>query len=359
MKHFPAPAILAAALALGGRAVAQEDAWTLHVTPTSLELKVGETAQLEVLVLDASGRPQELPIVFFSRSRGAVRVDKTGKVKARRPGSFTMVVRTARRSEQRLSTEVPVTVAYAEIASLEFVDPPDKLYVGVSTLLEIRVVDEVGLEREDVSLTIVSTDEAVASIDAPGYLTARGPGLCTIEASVGSMVERLELPVEANPVREIELEADGTRVRTGDVVRFQARALDADGAAVPDAPIAFSFSVRPDDDLGQAATGQIEPDGRFVAQRPGMYTIYAGCGDVTSHLTIRAEARGVERRIKLIGRGAVHDVHTSDLWVWEGVDGRDYAVTGTWGANGEARFWDVTDPANIELISTVTCPRAQ
>ena len=48
------------------------------------------------------------------------------------------------------------------------------------------------------------------------------------------------------------------------------------------------------------------------------------------------------------------DVHTSDLWIWEGTDGRDYAVTGTWGANGEAYFWDVTDPANMSIIDTVT-----
>ena len=36
--------------------------------------------------------------------------------------------------------------------------------------------------------------------------------------------------------------------------------------------------------------------------------------------------------------------------VWEGTDGRDYAITGTWGADGHAFFWDVTDPSNIEKL---------
>lgn len=55
----------------------------------------------------------------------------------------------------------------------------------------------------------------------------------------------------------------------------------------------------------------------------------------------------------MVGHGEVLDVHTSDLWVWEGVDGRDYAITGTWGANGDTYFWDVTDPSNIVSIDTV------
>jgi hypothetical protein len=42
----------------------------------------------------------------------------------------------------------------------------------------------------------------------------------------------------------------------------------------------------------------------------------------------------------------VSNVHTSDLWVFEGMDGRDYAITGTWGGDGWAYFWDVTDPTN-------------
>ena len=45
--------------------------------------------------------------------------------------------------------------------------------------------------------------------------------------------------------------------------------------------------------------------------------------------------------------------HTSDLWVFEGVDGRDYAVTGTWSANGWAFFWDVTDPTNIVKTDSI------
>ena len=49
----------------------------------------------------------------------------------------------------------------------------------------------------------------------------------------------------------------------------------------------------------------------------------------------------------------MQDKHTSDFWVFEGQDGNDYAVSGTWGADGTTYFWDVTDPANLKKIDSV------
>ena len=54
-----------------------------------------------------------------------------------------------------------------------------------------------------------------------------------------------------------------------------------------------------------------------------------------------------------MGAGTVEDKHTSDFWVFEGQDGNDYAVSGTWGADGTTYFWDVTDPGNLKKIDSV------
>ena len=144
-------------------------------------------------------------------------------------------------------------------------------------------------------------------------------------------------------------------MRTGDVLQFEAALQDASGNGVEGVPVEWAFIARPDDRLGNAATGQIDEDGRFVAEKPGLYTIYGSCGSATSQLTIRANERlPNKKKLVKIGHGPVLDVHTSDLWVWEGSDGRDYAGTGTWGANGDALFWDVTDPADLQQISKVT-----
>lgn len=61
---------------------------------------------------------------------------------------------------------------------------------------------------------------------------------------------------------------------------------------------------------------------------------------------------------EVVGRGPVTSTYTSDLWVFEGLDGRDYAYTGTWGAcdgcYGDRMYvWDVTEPSNPVLTDSV------
>lgn len=63
-------------------------------------------------------------------------------------------------------------------------------------------------------------------------------------------------------------------------------------------------------------------------------------------------------RFEVVGRGPVTASHTSDLWVFQGQNGRDYAYAGTWGACegcfGDRMYvWDVTDPARPVLTDSV------
>ena len=76
-------------------------------------------------------------------------------------------------------------------------------------------------------------------------------------------------------------------------------------------------------------------------------------GDRLAKRSVRAVPRGVEREVEFLGHARVSDRVTGDLWVWEGADGRDYAVHGTWNAEGHAYFYDVTDPRDMQLIDTV------
>jgi hypothetical protein len=142
--------------------------------------------------------------------------------------------------------------------------------------------------------------------------------------------------------------------RTGDVLRFDAVAIDASGGEGVDVPVEFSFRAKTvDDKLGSASSGLITEDGRFVADLPGEYTVMASAGHVVASETVSIAERGIRKMPEVVGRGRVADRKTSDLWVWTAPDGRDYAVTGTWGADGHALFWDITDPANIVMAATV------
>ncbi|MCH8287047.1 hypothetical protein IIB79_11070 [candidate division KSB1 bacterium] len=170
----------------------------------------------------------------------------------------------------------------------------------------------------------------------------------------------MSVRVVDNPVRRVELTSDMVEARTGDVFHFSATPQNGSGQAVFDAPVEYTFIGKAPRTIAPGAgeiavpAGEIRQDGRFVAETPGLYTITATSGAHSDRITVEIEARNLNQRIELVGHALVDNVLTSDLWVWEGVDGRDYAVTGTWGANGEAYFWDITDPSNMEKIDVVT-----
>ncbi|MEP5943262.1 MAG: hypothetical protein ABJ356_01815, partial [Balneola sp.] len=200
-----------------------------------------------------------------------------------------------------------------------------------------------------------SSNPDVASIDAFGNLKAHKKGSFTITAKAENKSATWKFKVSENPIASMDISHnyDGKTIRTGDVVTFEAIAKTSKGDAVEDAPIKYTYIAEPDDNLGQGASAQIAQSGKFVASDPGLFTIVATSGDKSTTTTVKAVPRNVQRPLTLVGKGIVSHTRTSDLWVWEGVDGRDYALTGTWGGNGEAIFWDVTDPSKITPIDTV------
>jgi len=186
-------------------------------------------------------------------------------------------------------------------------------------------------------------------------LTLLGAGRTTITVSAEEATGASAIEVLENPVVSIAL--NGTPdapVRTGEVVFFEARAVDRAGNTVPDYPVQFAtFGIPAAGIVAPGAIGQIGADGAFVAERSGTHTVIADGFTKSASATLAALARKVQKGVEVVGHGEVLDRYTSDLWVWEGLDGRDYAVTGTWGADGHAYFWDVTDPSAIALIDTV------
>ena len=142
------------------------------------------------------------------------------------------------------------------------------------------------------------------------------------------------------------------KIRTGDVINLKADAYDKRGNLVNDVNIKFSFTGK-SFDKSNTASGLIDNDGRFVADVAGNYLVTVSVGNVTNSQALNVYQRNVKRDVVKVGKGLVNDKHTSDFWVFEGADGKDYAVTGTWGADGTTYFWDVTDPANILKLSLI------
>ena len=336
-------------------------ALTLEVTPDRLTLAVGEKATLAASVRDEAGAVVDATVIYLSRARRSVSVTRSGEVEAHRPGEFTLVALVpadsdsrSRRPEARVRIEVPVTVPPPAAARITFADAPPKYYVGTRPRLAVEVVDVVGTVRSDIPVSFVSADGGVAEVDRFGFLTLHAPGSVEITATAEEVGDRLTIEVETSPVTSLELRASTRTALTGDVVRFTATAKDARGLPVRGVPVRFAVGGETAPAIVAAgAAAHVAEDGRFVAERSGLYTVVATTGRHSASSTLSVEPRDVRREVEVVGRGKVLDRHTSDLWIWEGTDGRDYAITGTWGADGSSYIWDVTDPANIEKLHEV------
>ena len=360
--------LLCVSILLGQDAEANSDSLHFRFEPDSLYLEVGDSATVEITLLTEDDLPSNNAFFIFGGAQGAVSAhprisDSTGfaavSIKAFRPGHQILNVRSISvKRIDRVKAKIPVEVPYPPISRIIFDDPVKKQYAGTTLEYSVTVFDEVGLKRDDVSVHLSTSNKSIAQFDSFGNLTAMRPGKVTLRAEAEGVTTSLPLRIVKNPVIGIELASAVEEARTGDVVHFTAKALaNRSGREVKDAPIKFSFTGVADYGIGLPASGQITPDGRFVAETAGTYTVYASSGGYAAHKTVGIRPRGVRRKVKLVGHGLVKDHHTSDLWVWEGVGefkGRDFAATGTWGANGETYFWEVTDPANLVIIDTVT-----
>lgn len=324
--------------------------------PENITLDVGQEMQIKAMLLNADGDVQPDTMIYFSRARRSLSVTRSGMMKALEPGSYTVIVyKTAQGDNPVMRKNITVKVNFPKVDRIVFNDVPNKLYEGTAFQVESRIYDILDFKREDLEVTDYSSSNSkVATIDRFGRIQAKTTGKTTISAEIEGVTKKQEIEVVKNPVTSVEITLSDEVARTGDVLNINAVAKDKKGNVVADAPIVYSFTARPDDQRGEAAPAQIEQNGKFVANKSGLYTIMARNAGSISETTVKINPRNVRREVEVLGNAKVTDVPTSDLWVWEGIDGRDYAATGTHVGRGEAFFWDVTDPKNMIAIDTVT-----
>jgi hypothetical protein len=382
-------AVLAALLLIPAGALAQDEEGprpaSLTVSPEEITLTAGETAQIEASALDEDGNEIEVEFLYLPlygqfwnlemRTWGfnIFKVSREGEVSTRRPGEYAVMVRvvgsgpdpSARNTEAEgyLEQRIPLTILPRPVATLN-VTAEGPLYAGTEVTVRAEPVDDTGTLVEGLDVGWMSSNDAIAMpIARPptiertrtrGVLALGAPGAVTVTATAGAASAEMAVDVVPNPVAKMELTPDRSTARTGDVTHLSVVMTDAAGATLEDVPVGYSVSAMTDAmGMGGPSSGLITQDGRFVADLPGVYTVVARTGQVSASTVIRVAERGVRRPIELVGHGRVKDRATSDLWVWEAPNGRDYAMTGTHSAAGHAYIWDVTDPENLDIVDVV------
>lgn len=314
----------------------------VRITPERAEIEVTETATLQASALDGAGRIVDgVTVRWIASTPELVSVDDAGVVTGLNPGMarITAVVGGQPTSVSVVVRALPPSELRAEMGSNE-------PYAGQVVPVRVRAFNRLGERVDDPELSYRSDLPSVADVDAAGLVFARSEGTATITVSGAGVSTTSEVRVRPDPGVSYSLSPLESRVRTGDVVRFSATASAGSGAEVTAFP-EWSLSgvgAQIEDEAGQ---------GVFVAERPGTYRVTARMGenDVVSGV-VRVEPRGADAELVQVGRGGVGDHHSGDVWVFEGVDGRDYAYIGTFLWDW-MKVWDVTDPANPVLTDSL------
>lgn len=313
------------------------------VHPETAEVEVDGTTQLRAEVYDSAGVLLQDPEVrWFAVDGDLVSVDAQGLVTALSPGQARVVVgmpgqgfTTARITVPQLPpVELSLSIADAAIKR------------GASAQLDAVVKTRLGHEIS-APISYASSRRDIATVDGSGRVFTRAEGRTIVSATAGDATGELEIRVVRNRASSYRISVPSGSVRTGDVVRLAVEGVASNGDVVSGFSPAWSVG-------GSGAT--VETDGSagvFVAERPGTYRITALVGEnAVASTNVTVEQREILGEVVTVGRGPVSEHHTGDTWVFEGVDGRDYAYIGTYEYDW-MKVWDVTDPANPVLTDSV------
>lgn len=321
----------------------------VEVRPAEYALRVGDSVRLAAVAFDSAGRPlADVQLRWFTSSGSFARtfegsVDSTGLVRAGATGTLNVAAVASVRGRVARATvgTARITILPPPAAKLVVTPRPARMLAGTSRMLEATPYAANDDRRYD-PVTWRSSRPAVLQVNAYGRLSAGTPGRATITATAGNATASWTVTVVANDVARVAVAPADTAVRTGDVVRFAFRAVDAAGRAVADAHP--EWAVAP---VGQG-TAVVDGEGVFVADVPGTYRVTAALGTRRAEAFVRAGARNVTRPVQVVGRLPLKGFLAAELWLHP--DGK-HAYLSTVGDRIYAI--DISDPARPSITDSV------
>lgn len=306
----------------------------VEVAPAETTMVVGSSITLRAVARDDKGAVVSQAPMWVAAPFDIAHIDSTGTLTAVHPGEihvFAIVggrpgratVRVAQRPPARLvinSAEGNATVAGGT------------LQLDVGGLTSANDLVRVSSARWR------SRAPAIAEVSPNGLVTAITPGRATIVVEAGALTASTEIVVRANPVRTLRVQPVARPARTGDVVRLTAVVRDARGGAVGTVPVRWSVS---------GAGAQVDRDGYFVAEDPGVYTVTASVGSVGSTTSVQVVPRNDPRRVTSVARSALPGgTMGAEVWPFG-----DVAYVST--ISSRVYVFDITDPAAPKLTDSL------
>src|SRR6266852_2771844 len=296
---------------------------SIEVTPLKSTAAVGTKLQFKAVVKDANGQPLTDPIKhWYAAPFDSAAAEQTGEVTFVQPGEITV--------EAVIGKKIGyahVTVGRPHVVRIDVYSPSAPLAAGATHRLTATPRNAYGDPRTDIALTWTSENPSIASVDAAGLVHALKPGEAKIRAAGDGVTGETSVRVVKNSVGSLEIAPATASAKTGDVLHFAAKGKNGGTISTE-----VSWSV-------QNSGAEILPDGSFVAERPGTYTIEAAVGDRGASASVVVAPRNIARETEVVGHVMPKDDQFAEEWIWD-----HYAYLS--GISDKVYLYDIADPAH-------------
>ena len=296
---------------------------SVEVTPAQATSPVGGKLEFKAVAKDAAGQPLPDAVKYwFAAPFDAASAEQNGEVSFVEPGEITIGAVIGKKIGY-----AHVAVAKPHIATISVSPLAAPLAVGSSHRLAATPRNPSGDPRSDIALSWTSEKPAVATVDAAGVVHTLRPGKTLVRASADGVTGETSVTVVKNLVSGLAVSPQTSSARTGDVVHFSAN--DKTGASIP---VEIAWSIRENG-------AQIWPDGAFVAERPGTYTIQAAVGDRLASSSLVVRPRDIAREVEVVSHVMPKDEQFAEEWIWD-----HYAYLSS--ISDKLYIFDISDPAH-------------
>lgn len=153
---------------------------TLTINNIIEDIIVNSEHQYQTTFINTLGVEEDTNIIWSSSNSNIASVSSTGLMKAISLGKVTITAKTISNGEEISSSDEFTVNTIGEMMSIN--NPLNKLMVGETHQYTTTYTDNTG-QNGNVSISWSSSNEAIASINQEGFLTATNIGEVTIKAS--------------------------------------------------------------------------------------------------------------------------------------------------------------------------------
>lgn len=277
-----------------------------------LLLLQGEESSLKI-VFNPENTTDDRTLSFHSSDTGIVTVDENGLVRAVKGGMAQIT------AQAGSCTAVCPVIVRVPMTGILINGVNRTVKRGDSVELTVRFSPED--TNDDRTLTWVSDDPAVASVDENGLVTAEGAGETLVTACCGEYSDKVRITVIV-PAEEIKISRDSLDLNKGEETSLTAEVLPEDTTEGRD--VSWSSS--------DSSVARVDGNGSVTAVSPGRCTIRAGHGPLSASCTVNVSA-------PLTGIG----LNKTDVTLLTG-DSVSFSV--------EYYPWDTTDDRSVSWSSS-------